>query len=541
MTTEIDEILADAAQGPPGPAAAVVESEAELTSTLDDETMTGGTTALVSPGALSFWILNKLETRTPEAHVCVATMSGVGTWERTNWVHPSNAARTTWLVDVGNVSGTADDANDGATETTQLLTTAELRRRVPLSGSSAAYTFRPGIASAGTTYATWAEIKPLLAPGVSVRLRDDLAECRVLLSDGTSDCTGVLIYSECSAYLNLDNGVVLNNALHWDNAAPYSAIDCSTIPLTFSGETARFGDGYSVSFLYLHNFAGLEHGANATVPMVDLTAGKALIVSVRSGGYIFSDGAQKVFRTTGAGAVIIRAWDEAYLDDCVEKVGSGGICHVRSDSEGTVAPSTYPGVIQTLLDRAVAIRATPGSGLLGTTVQAQLYEAGAVTSKRKTVTLTVTAAMCALEGSGSELTFPFAAAMPAGAIFVGAFVDLTEKFTDSAADNRWGVGVLSSTANNFVDPDGVDGFWKRSWCGFTSVGTAGTGASQALGKNAGPNVWAADPYNYLTAAGWVGNAVPGVYLFATEGSSTDANLMTAGSVTATVIYDDYTT
>ncbi len=159
---------------------------------------------------------------------------------------------------------------------------------------------------------------------------------------------------------------------------------------------------------------------------------------------------------------------------------------------------------------------------------------------RKTVTLTVTAAMCALEGSGSELTFPFAAAMPAGAIFVGAFVNLTAKFTDSVNDNRWGVGVLSSTANNFVDPDAGDGLWKRSWCGFTSVGTAGTGASQALGKNAGPNVWAAGPYDYLTATGWVGNAVPGLYLFATEGSSTDANLMTAGSVTATIFYDDYT-
>ncbi len=162
-----------------------------------------------------------------------------------------------------------------------------------------------------------------------------------------------------------------------------------------------------------------------------------------------------------------------------------------------------------------------------------------VDTRRKTATLTVTAAMCQAE-DGSEVQFPFADAMPPGAIFVGAFVDLEEKFTDSVNDNRWGVGIISTTATAFADPDALDGTWKRSWCGFTSVGTAGTGPSQALGKNAGPNVWAGAPYEFYTAGGWVGNAIPNVLLFCTEGSETNANLITAGSVTATIVYDDYT-
>lgn len=122
-------VVTTPASGSPG-LAVVVANEAAL-SVLTTSSFVAGALAFVSPGALSWWTLNKLTTRTPVAHVYVATDTGVGTWERTSMVHPSNAARTAWYIDPQNVTSTADDANDGLLSTTALRSDAELFRRVP--------------------------------------------------------------------------------------------------------------------------------------------------------------------------------------------------------------------------------------------------------------------------------------------------------------------------------------------------------------------------------------------------------------------------
>ncbi len=264
-------------------------------------------------------------------------------------------------------------------------------------------TFKPGVASADETYATWAEIKPLLQPGVYLVIDDSLAECHVLAADGTTDCTGVRFYGGLGyTYLYIDDGAVLHNVNTIWGVTFYSDAT-TTIPMTYTGVTM---DGpYLQSFIYLKDFGALESGPSATLPMANAGPNVSLQFYL-SGSYIYPDGAQAPLGTTGNGNLLIQAFNRSYIDpNSVEQASAGGTCRMIYDASSGPIGSTYPGVSETAADNAFAVGATDTAPLLGsTTVQGQLdalktisgnvftYKQGATTSGRIYATFALAAA-----------------------------------------------------------------------------------------------------------------------------------------------------